>query len=174
MASPRASASPGGASTPVWGVTTSGTPPTETAAAGTPAAAASISHTGVPSLSELRTARSVADGHRHHVGAVAREVDVLGDPEFACEPLEVRPLAAVSHDGEPRGGAELARMRHSPQQDVDPLDATSRPTKVRSSSFGCDAGLTAKPRPGIRTGHQERVEVEPDRDHLELGAFGHA
>jgi hypothetical protein len=41
-------------------VTTSEVPPTSVAIAGLPAAAASISQTGVPSLSELSTAASAA------------------------------------------------------------------------------------------------------------------
>ena len=52
------SAPPEGTRRPVSRVTTSGTLPTIVATAGFPAAAASISETGVPSLSELSTARS--------------------------------------------------------------------------------------------------------------------
>ena len=61
MAAPSAGGSRGGTTIPVSSVTTSRTPPTSVATAGSPAAAASIRETGVPSLSEEMTAMSAAE-----------------------------------------------------------------------------------------------------------------
>ena len=54
-----AASSPGGARSPAPSTTMSGTPPTSVATAGRPPAAASISETGVPSLSEVSRAASL-------------------------------------------------------------------------------------------------------------------
>src|SRR3954449_5280993 len=78
----------------------------------------------------------------------------------------------VAHDREPDGRPELARAGHRAQEDVDALDRREPADEGRENLAGPDAGLV--PEGAARLGRQpeEAVELQAERDDLELRAVG--
>ncbi len=117
--------------------TTSGTPPTAVATTGTPAAIASNSTIGVPSVRELRTKTSKARIRRPAPGTAPGHTTRAATPSRSALRAQRRLLRAVAHQH--GGDGRLGQQRQGAQQDVGPLLAREPPHPSDHRSVGRSA-----------------------------------
>ena len=135
--------------------TTSGTPPTRVATAGRPLAAASISTSGVPSLSDEFTTMSDAACHTGIASLQPANRTASPQAEGRGLRLQLGPQRPIADDAQPGLRVRRVDRGEHPQQAVDALDlrqpARRRPARRRPRRARAAARASARVWPANRS-----------------------